>query len=112
MTYQSIKEGAIETSIDYSDAIILGFTTKRISRARGYVSRKIEKCHLPVMVSKRGELYVDVPAYDSTRYCLRIYLVARDNTDASNIFKICVDKSEEYNIPIQQTIKRAFSGVR
>lgn len=112
MTYQSMKEGAIEVGIDYGDALRLGFKNTRTTRARGYVSRTINVLTLPVMVSKSGRFFVDYPACDSTNYCLRLHLEAAQCTNGKDLVDLCKTKSDEHNIPIQQVVKRVFGTYR
>lgn len=61
----------------YADALSAGYTLGDVKHQLGYVSRKINPEHQPVYTaggSRRGELYVLIPNYESSRYCLRQYL--------------------------------------
>lgn len=54
------------------------------SYAKGYVSRKADYEHLPVTPYKGrfGTGYtVDLPSYESTRYCRRQYYILREGAD-------------------------------
>lgn len=61
----------------YGEAKALGYETYETRFAAGYLSRKIDVDAQPVETaggSRRGELYVDVPNYGSTRYHYRLYI--------------------------------------
>ncbi|MCL1789831.1 MAG: hypothetical protein FWG40_00480 [Peptococcaceae bacterium] len=54
-----------------------GYTDADATRQRGYVSRKIDPLKQAVQVaggSRKGELYVLLPGWDTTTYCWRRYL--------------------------------------
>ncbi len=60
----------------YIEAIANGYTNGRVTYSRGYISRKIDKYEQPVKQSpKTKEYYVEWPAYNTTNYHLRQYLV-------------------------------------
>ena len=61
----------------YEEAIAMGYTPTFTSLQRGYVSRKMDMDIAPVMVAggnRKGMLYVLLPCWQSTQYCVRQYL--------------------------------------
>ena len=58
----------------YKEAKTKGYKDGRTAYQRGYVSRKINIDNQPVLESGRGELYVLLPNWNSTQYCIRQYL--------------------------------------
>lgn len=68
---------AVTTPATYAEATANGWADGRQAFQRGYVSRKSKKMDADVHVSKSGELYVLLPSYTSTRYCIRQYLTAK-----------------------------------
>ena len=58
----------------YANAIAAGYQTGKTSYQRGYVSRKINPDNQPVLTS-RGKLYVLLPCWHTTQYCIRQYLI-------------------------------------
>lgn len=63
----------------YKEAKAKGYKDGRTAYQRGYVSRKINIENQPVLKSGRGELYVLLPNWNSTQYCIRQYLT-KENT--------------------------------
>lgn len=71
----------MNTPKTYMDAINQGYTFVFHSFQRGYVSRKAKIADLPVKIAggkRKGMLYVCMPYWESTRYCVRSYLVKRE----------------------------------
>lgn len=64
-----------EKTMTYADAINRGYANGRIAWQRGYVSRKINADNQTVHTSGSGELYVLLPTWQSSQYCIRQYLV-------------------------------------
>lgn len=61
---------------DYDDAINnAGWRTGRQSYERGYVSRKATPGKAKLCQTARGEWYVRLAAYNTSRYCIRQYLI-------------------------------------
>ena len=61
----------------YEDALAQGYTNSFTSLQRGYVSRKMDAATAPVMVAsgnRKGQLYVILPCWQSSQYCIRQYL--------------------------------------
>lgn len=58
----------------YKEAKAKGYRDGRRAYQRGYVSRKVDIDDQPVLKSGAGELYVLLPNWDSTQYCIRQYL--------------------------------------
>lgn len=59
-----------------SEALLAGYKPGRTAWQRGYVSRKQDNSKATVLVARGGELYVRLPSWKSTYYCVRQYLVA------------------------------------
>lgn len=57
-------------------AMINGYTLGRTAYQRGYISRKQDNDTAVVRISGNGLPYVLIPNYNSTRYCIRQYLIA------------------------------------
>lgn len=60
-----------------SDALKNGYTLADCTFQRGYISRKADASLQPVHVaggSRKGQLYVLLPCWQSTTYCYRQYL--------------------------------------
>lgn len=65
----------------YAEAKAAGYTDAEVSYQRGYVSRKCnpdEQIVREAGGSKKGRLYVLLPSWISTRYCVRQYLRKED----------------------------------
>lgn len=63
----------------YAEAKAMGYKDGDLVLTKGYVSRKSIIDNLPVEEagsSRRGQLYVKLPNWRSTRYCFRQYLIA------------------------------------
>lgn len=63
--------------MSFKEAISNGYQMGSTSFQRGYISRKTNTNDQPVKVAggnRRGELYILLPNYDSTKYCIRQYL--------------------------------------
>lgn len=61
----------------YLDAIKAGYKTADTKYQRGYVSRLTDTDAQPVQAAggnRKGQLYVLLPCYCSTQYCIRQYL--------------------------------------
>lgn len=58
----------------YSEAKNRGYKDSRQSYQRGYVSRRVNPDNQLVLISGRGEMYVLLPCWTSTQYCIRQYL--------------------------------------
>ena len=62
----------------YEEALHKGYRLGDRMYTIGYLSRTIDVMSQPVKVaggSRKGQLYVDVPAYQTSRYHMRQYLV-------------------------------------
>lgn len=71
-----MKNNNLKTYADYKAA---GYTDADLQWTRGYVSRKCNQDEQPVEVAggrRKGDLYVLLPSWQSTTYCLRQYLKA------------------------------------
>lgn len=65
----------------YREALAAGYKNADRQYTQGYVSRKVDIMGLPVQVAKgtrKGELFVNIPSWDSTRYSYRQYLTKED----------------------------------
>ena len=63
----------------YAEEKAAGYTDGRESYQRGYVSRKVNIDALPVLTASgnlKGAPYVLLPAYNTSQYCIRRYLIA------------------------------------
>lgn len=63
----------------YSDYLNEGWTFGDIKKQRGYVSRVLtytgeEAVYTVTHGKRKGQIFVLYPSYESTRYCLRVYL--------------------------------------
>lgn len=61
----------------YEEALKDGYTQNDLKYQRGYVSRKVDIRKQPVLIaggSRKGQLYILLPNFDSTQYCFRAYL--------------------------------------
>lgn len=61
----------------YADAIKAGYKTADAKYQRGYISRLTDPGAQPVQTAggnRKGQLYVLLPCYCSTQYCIRQYL--------------------------------------
>lgn len=58
----------------YLEAKKQGYKDGRQSYQRGYVSRRVNTNDQSVLISGRGEMYVLLPCWTSTQYCIRQYL--------------------------------------
>jgi len=59
------------------EAVAAGYIMSDAKWERGYVSRKSDIAKATVQVaggSRKGELFVIMPSWDSTQYCVRQYL--------------------------------------
>ena len=66
------------TTMTYQDAINQGYHVADTKYQRGYVSRKADPMKQPVHVAgglRKGHLYVLLACVESTRYCVRQYLI-------------------------------------
>lgn len=66
----------------YREAIENGYTDADTKYQRGYVSRKANTMEQPVQTaggSRKGQLYVLLPCFTSTQYCIRQYLQKEEN---------------------------------
>lgn len=62
----------------YKEALANGYTKGDTSLARGYISRKTKIDGIEVQTAqgrRKGQLYVELPNWDSTQYHIRQYLV-------------------------------------
>lgn len=62
----------------YKQAIEQGYKTADTKYQRGYISRKANIDDLPVMTAggnRKNQLYVLLPCWNSSQYCVRQYLV-------------------------------------
>ena len=62
----------------YKDAISQGYKAGDTKYQRGYVSRRIDPLSQTVHTAggnRKGQLYILLPSYQSTQYCIRQYLV-------------------------------------
>lgn len=61
----------------YADAIKAGYRKADTKYQRGYISRRADPDAQPVQVAggnRKGQLYVLLPCYYSTQYCISQYL--------------------------------------
>lgn len=61
----------------YAEAKAQGYKDAGQTWFRGYVSRRVNPDNQPVKVaggSRKGELYVELPSWESTTYSIRQYL--------------------------------------
>lgn len=61
------------------EALNMGYSLGDIKYQRGYVSRKVNINNQPVLAAqgtRNNEKYVLVPAWNTTNYCFRQYLIA------------------------------------
>lgn len=61
----------------YAEARQQGYKGVDTAWQRGYVSRKVNTDNLPVQQAggnRKGQLYVLVPSFKSSSYCIRQYL--------------------------------------
>ena len=61
----------------YKEALAKGYKAVFTAWTLGYISRKADVDMLPVYEAKgrrKGLLYVDTPSWQSTRFCIRVYL--------------------------------------
>lgn len=61
----------------FAEALESGYKPADMQYTKGYVSRRSDLAKQPVHVaggSRKGELYILIPSFKSTRYCLRWYL--------------------------------------
>lgn len=64
----------------YQDAISAGYKDADQKYQRGYISRKADQLSQEVHTaggSRKGSLYVLLPCWTSTQYCIRQYLIKR-----------------------------------
>lgn len=60
------------------EALLNGYKVGEVKYQRGYVSRKVNVAYQPVLTAKgsrKKQLYVLMPCFTSSQYCLRAYLV-------------------------------------
>ena len=62
----------------YKEAKQAGWKESYTAYSRGYVSRKTDVDLQPVVRTRRGKYYVACPAWNTTQYYLRRYLVKPD----------------------------------
>lgn len=60
----------------YAEAKEKGYKDGRTRYQRGYVSRKIDVDKQKVHTNKYGWMYVLLPCWKSSQYCVRRYLIA------------------------------------
>lgn len=61
----------------YAEARKLGYKDADKQYQRGYISRKTNLFEQPVLIAggkRKGQLYILVPCFRTTRYCMRMYL--------------------------------------
>lgn len=66
----------------YSDYLNDGYTFGDITKQLGYVSRKLScvgdnPVYGVASGKRKGQVFVLYPSYNSTRYCLRVYLTKK-----------------------------------
>ena len=67
---------------NYGEAIKKGWIVYDYKLEAGYISRKSDINSLPIYQAqgyRKGEYYVLVPSWDSSRYCIREYIKAPVN---------------------------------
>ncbi len=73
-----IDAGTVEKAPEtYGEAIANGYITADHQYSRGYISRKTDINNQPIKIAggkRKGDIYIDIPSYDSTRYHYRTYL--------------------------------------
>lgn len=85
--YPCFIDGIIDELIDagaiakvprtYGEAIASGYITADRKYSRGYISRKTDINNQPIKIAagkRKGDIYINIPSYDSTRYHYRLYL--------------------------------------
>lgn len=66
----------------YKEALEAGYKVYTIRWTAGYVSRKADTDTLPVEYAPRKKmLYVDMPSWQSSRFCQRVYLKKEEQDD-------------------------------
>lgn len=58
----------------YAEAKSQGWKDTYTAYARGYVSRKVDTDQQPVKMTNSGKYYVELPAWNTSRYCIRQYI--------------------------------------
>ena len=58
----------------FKSALDSGYKLERQAYQLGYVSRKINVLESPVWRTRRNKLFVLLPAFNTTKYCIRQYL--------------------------------------
>lgn len=64
-------------TMTYQDAINQGYKDADCKYERGYISRKADPKEQPIHVAggnRKGDMYVLLPCFCSTQYCIRQYL--------------------------------------
>lgn len=59
------------------EAVDNGYVIAEKTHARGYISRRLKPENQPVKIaggSRKGQLFVELPSFDSTTYHYRCYL--------------------------------------
>ena len=62
----------------YGEALQAGYKDGETRWQHGYVSRRCDPMKQPVLIAggtRKGELYVLLPSWKSTTYCIRQYLI-------------------------------------
>lgn len=63
-----------QTEMTLESALKAGYQLDRKAYQLGYVSRKINALESPVWQTKTNKLFVLLPAFNTTKYCIRQYL--------------------------------------
>lgn len=85
--------------MNYLEARNKGYKLGDTAYQRGYVSRKAYIDDLPVHKAggrRKGQLYVLLPSYRSTQYCIRQYLVVRTTDELFEEKYMVVDNNARY----------------
>ena len=66
-------------NLNYRQALNNGWSCGDMTKTRKYVSRKIDPYNQPVKIAggyRKGQYYVELPYWSSSRYSIRLYLIA------------------------------------
>lgn len=83
-TLQEAIERTMDTGLTYGEALENGYKELFTEWTRGYVSHIADLASLSVKEAggiRRGLYYVDIPSWESTTYCTRLYLKAPENEE-------------------------------
>lgn len=61
----------------YAEVKANGWKDGHTAYAKGYISRKVDIDNQPVKQTARGWYYIEKPAYNTTQYYVRQYLIEK-----------------------------------